>query len=137
MASTAQLLEDRVENLATPTPVLELLLTNPGPPGANRRFVPRMNVKFIVRDAENCCSYEGIDISFGGLMCTGGPITWPGNVMELDLILPGEHSSVRVLGKVVDMVTFKNRLGMRVQFEGTLSEQRRHIAAWMARKACL
>ena len=133
--ASARTLDDDLEPQATPIPILEVPLTNPGPRGANRRFVPRMNARFIVRNRDGGPSYEGVDISFGGLMCTGGPPTWPGNLMDLDLILPGEHSPVRLRGRVAELVPYRERIAMRVRFEGIAMSQRKRIALWMARRA--
>jgi len=133
--ASARNLDDNPTPQTTPTPVLETLLTNPGPRGANRRFVPRMSARFIVRNRDGGPSYEGVDISFGGLMATGGPPTWPGNILDLDLILPGEHSPVSVTGRVVELVTYRGRVAMRVRFESMDMPQRKHIAMWMARRA--
>jgi hypothetical protein len=132
--ASARNLED-LEQQETPTPILETPLTNPGPRGANRRFVPRMSARFIVRNRDGGPSYEGVDISFGGLMATGGPPTWPGNLLDLDLILPGEHSPVRVRGHVVELVNYRGRVAMRVRFDTIAMSQRKRIAMWMARRA--
>lgn len=134
MASTATILDYQEP---TPTPTLELPLLSPGPLGANRRFTPRLNTRFIVRPKDGGPSYEGVDISFGGLMCTGGDPTWPGNTMELDLILPGEHTALSVRGRVVELVSYRNRVAMRVRFDGISLADRKRIAAWMARRTQL
>jgi hypothetical protein len=130
--ASARPLEEFVE--PTPTPILEVPLTNPGPHGANRRFVPRMSARFIVRDRSGP-TYEGIDISFGGILATGGPPTWPGNLLDLDLILPGEHSPVRVQGRVAELVSYRQRVAMRVRFEEMTQADRKRIAMWMAHRA--
>lgn len=82
MASVARLLE--AESVFSPLSVLSLPIASPGPAGANRRFMPRMNARFLARSRDDGPTLEGIDISFGGMMCLSLEPTWPGNVVELD-----------------------------------------------------
>ena len=133
MASVARLLE--AETLSQPTPLLGLLLPSPGPAGANRRFMPRMSARFLARPRDGSPSLEGIDISFGGMMAVGVEPTWPGNELDLDLILPGEHKPLAVHGRIVELVSFRGAVAMRVRFEGISEASRKRIAMWMARRA--
>jgi hypothetical protein len=134
MASTVPTLENPAPE-PTPTPIFKLPLTSVGPRGANRRFVPRMNVYFTVRIRGERSSYEGVDISFGGLMCTGELPTWPGNLLDLDMILPGDHRTVHAQGRVVELVSYRNRIAMRIRFENIDAAARKRIANWMAHRA--
>ena len=133
MASAARLLE--AESLVQPTPVLALPLYSPGPTGTNRRYMPRMSARFLARPRDGAPSLEGIDISFGGMMCASVEPTWPGNVLDLDLILPGEHKPVAVVGRIVELVSYRGAVAMRVRFEGISEASRKRIALWMARRA--
>ena len=133
MASALQLLD--LTTQGEPAPVLALPAPSRGPTGANRRFMPRMSARFLVRSREDGATFEGIDISFGGMMCLSVEPTWPGNVLTLDVVLPGEHRPVSVEGRVVELVSFRGAVAMRIRFEGIRDGARRQIAAWMARRA--
>ena len=135
MASVARLLE--AESVFSPLSVLSLPIASPGPAGANRRFMPRMNARFLARSRDDGPTLEGIDISFGGMMCLSLEPTWPGNVVELDLILPGEPRPVPIQGRVVELVSFRGTVAMRVRFEGLCESAKKRIASWMARRAAV
>jgi hypothetical protein len=132
MASVARFLE--AESLPQPMSLLALPLASPGPTGANRRFMPRMSARFLARPRDGTPSLEGIDISFGGMMCASVEPTWPGNVLDLDLILPGDHKPVAVQGRIVELVSYRGAVAMRVRFEGISESSRKRIALWMARR---
>ena len=134
MASAALDLDTELAR-ARPTPLWELPLPSRGPVGVNRRFTPRLNARFLVRPSEGGPSYEGVDISFGGMMCVGGEPMWPGNQLRAELILPGEHKSLLVSGRVVELVSFRGQVAMRVRFEGLAQATRKRIVQWMARRA--
>ncbi len=132
MASTARVLDEPV---ATPTPVFELPLPEEGHGGGNRRFVPRVLYPFTVRLTEGDELMRGLDLSFGGLMCCGDTLVWPGNAVRLDLLLPGEEQPVAITGRVVDLVPHGGRTAMRVRFEDVSASRRKRIALWMAQQA--
>jgi hypothetical protein len=132
MASTAQRL-DSTE--ATPTPLLDLPIHEPQVPERERRVGPRVSSTFIVRPLDGTDSFDGVDISFGGLMCAGGEPVWPGNVLDIDLILPGERQPVPARARVVEIVAYRGRIAMRMRFEGMNAERRKRVAGWMARRA--
>lgn len=132
MASAARLVE--TESLEQPTPVLCLPRPGAGPTGSNRRFMPRMSARFLARPRDGGPTMEGIDISFGGMMCLAVEPTWPGNTIEVDLILPGEHKPVPVLGRIVELVSFRGGVAMRVRFEQMAQTGRKQIVLWMARR---
>jgi len=128
MASVALL---TTEDFATPTPVFELPMLTPGA-GINRRFLPRLMRTFRVCPTDGTPQFEGLDLSFGGLMCTGPELVWPGNTMEMDLLLPGEKNTVRITGRVADIVSHRGRTAMRVRFENASDTPRKRIAQWMS-----
>jgi hypothetical protein len=130
MASLALL---NTEDRATPTPVLDLPLPKPGA-GINRRFLPRLVRTFRVCLVDDAPQFEGLDLSFGGLMCAGQELIWPGNTVEMDLLLPGEKGPVRVSGRVAEIVSHRGRTAMRVRFENTSDAPRKRIALWMSRQ---
>ena len=132
MASAARSL-DHVDSI--PQNVLELPVRELGLPGPNRRFTPRVSTSFIVRPLDGGASYDGIDISFGGLMCTGGEPLWRGNLIDLDMILPGERQPVPVRARVVELISYRGSVGMRMRFESMTAARRKRIAQWMARRA--
>ena len=129
--ASAQLLD--CEDFATPTPVLELPIFEPAS-GINRRFLPRLMRSFHVTTPDGESRFEGLDISFGGLMCTGQELIWPGNECAMDVHLPGEKQPVRVTGRVADIVSCRGRAAMRVRFEGASECSRKRIAVWMSRQ---
>ena len=115
----------------TPTPVLGL----PAPAryrGANRRFLPRVRRAFRVRLADGEQVVDGVDISFGGMMCMAEEAVWPGNLIEADLWLGDDRRALRVVGRVVELVNNRGELAMRVRFEQVSAADRRRIAMWMA-----
>ncbi len=130
MASIAPL----IDRSPTPANVLELPLPTFGPNGKNRRFIPRVNARFIARTRDEGQSFTGVDLSFGGMMCTAAEPVWPGNVLELDVILPGEHRPLAVRGRVAELVAFRGKVAMRIRFEGLSLTERKRIASWMAHR---
>lgn len=132
MASTARNLETTE---ASPTNVLELPVHLSDLSGPNRRFIPRVSAAFIVRPLDGGPSFDGVDISFGGLMCAGPEPMWPGNIIDLDLILPSERQPVPVRVRVVELVSYRGRVAMRMRFESLTAARRKRIAMWMARRA--
>lgn len=117
----------------SPTPVFELPLADP-PGSVNRRFVPRVRHRFQVRLRDGDELYEGLDLSFGGLMCTGDELVWPGNTVAFDLLLPDEPKAVRLAGRVLDLVSHRGRTAMRIRFDDVSAARRKRIAIWMARQ---
>ncbi|MEE8408875.1 MAG: PilZ domain-containing protein [Myxococcota bacterium] len=132
MASTARNLE---LPQASPIGLLDLLIRDSDLTGPNRRFIPRVSTAFIVRPLDGGPSYDGVDISFGGLMCAGAEPLWPGNVVDFDLILPSERQPVSVRARVVELVSYRGRVAMRMRFESLTAARRKRIALWMARRA--
>ncbi len=128
MASFAPILRDE----ATPLGVLELPVRDE-PTVANRRSLPRVAGRFEVRLREDGTAMRGLDLSFGGLMCSAEVPMWPGNVVELDLVLAGETTPIAVSGRVAELVSHRGRIAMRVRFESMPQADRKRIAAWMAR----
>lgn len=119
-----------------PISIFSLPAQGQGPIAGNRRFTPRLSTSFIARTNDGAVDLEGLDISFQGLMCTGKQITWPGNMLDLALLLPGEPEAVVVKGQVVELVSFRGRVAMRVRFGN--DEKATHfqrIAGWMAKCA--
>jgi hypothetical protein len=127
MASMASILEET----DTPLSVLELPLRETSA-GANRRSLPRVAGRFAVR-ADDGTIYEGLDLSFGGLMCCGAELCWPGTRLEFDLVLGGERKPLRLGGRVAELVPSRGRIAMRLRFDAAQSVTRRCIAEWMER----
>ncbi len=128
MASLAQILEEE----ATPLSPLELPVKSSVPLG-ERRFLPRVAGRFEVHCSEGS-SFSGVDLSFGGLLCVGEEPLWPGNVLGFAISLPGE-ARLYVTGRVVELVSYRGRVGMRVRFVDIDTASQKRIAAWMARTA--
>lgn len=102
----------------------------------NRRFVPRMHRHFAVRCSREGLDFEGVDLSFGGLMCLGAELLWPGAVSLFELTLPGEPAALELEGSVLELVPYRRQVAMRVRFRldgDAAAKARRRIAAWMAR----
>ena len=78
---------------------------------------------------------RGIDLSFGGLMCMANEPIWPGNVTSLELRLSGLEKPMTFNARVVEIVTIKGLLSMRLRFEGASDTVRKNIAKWMSRNA--
>lgn len=116
----------------TPTPVLALPKRDPFV-GRNRRFLPRVSQRFDVRSDDVVC--EGIDLSFSGMMCRAEEVVWPGNEIDFELLLPDEPRPIPVRGRVVEVVSHRGELALRVAFEDMSARGRRQIALWMARAA--
>ena len=136
MASVLRWLEEpKAKSSSTPAEplsVCELPIKEPKA-GPNRRFLPRLATHFLVHARDGGESMRGLDISFGGLMCLTGEPVWPGNIIDVDLELPDEAQLVRVIGRVVELVTYKNQIAMRIRFERVTPKDRKRIASWMAR----
>lgn len=134
MASSVRVLEDELveefEGEATPQPVTELPLREPFD-GGNRRFVPRVRGTFTARSADGDL-LNGVDLSFGGMLCVSERPVWPGNRVELDLYLSGTDRAVPIAGRVVELVSYRGQIAMRIRFAGVEHASRRAIASWMA-----
>ncbi|MEO0459998.1 MAG: PilZ domain-containing protein [Myxococcota bacterium] len=131
MASSLRLLEEEeVQAEATPFAVTELPLT-PRYGGRNRRFTPRIASRFLARRRTGEV-FEGIDLSFGGMLCTATNPVWPGNTLSLELELAGVDSSILVEGRVVELVSYASKIAMRIRFDAVETAPRREIARWMA-----
>jgi len=88
-----------------------------------------------VQSVDQGLVYEGIDVSFGGLRCWCDLPVWPGNFVDLHLMLPEEPQPIPIRGKVVDLVPHRSRIAMRIQFEELSASWRKRIAIWMAKRA--
>lgn len=137
MASTIRVLEDElVEELdreSTPQPVTDLPLREPFD-GGNRRFVPRVSGGFRAR-TDSGDVFDGVDLSFGGMLCRAEEPVWPGNRLDLVLYLSGSTEVVPISGRVVELVSHRGEIAMRVRFTGVAQSSRRAIASWMAETA--
>ena len=60
---------------------------------------------------------------------------WPGNVTSLELRLSGLDKPMTFNARVVEIVTIKGQLSMRLRFEGASDTVRKNIAKWMSRNA--
>ena len=128
MSSATQLIQKE----KSPLGVLELP-PGPVPHNTNRRFVPRLRSPFSLKVVGEETHYYGIDISFGGLMASGEEPVWPGNVVELYLLLPGEKTKSKVSARVVELLNYRGQIAMRMRFENSSKALRRQIADWMGR----
>ncbi len=132
MSSAMQLLEEEEES--TPLTVLELP-PGPMPHNTNRRFMPRLRSPFSLKVVGEESHFYGIDISFGGLMASGQEPIWPGNVVDLYLLLPGEKAKTKISVRVVELLNYRGQIAMRMRFENPSKALRRKIADWMGRLA--
>jgi hypothetical protein len=114
----------------TPTSPLDLPLRE-RLPHVNRRSLPRINERFEVQVGDSV--YAGVDLSFGGLMCFGEVPVWPGNVMGMSVLLEGETKPMQLEGRVVELVSYRGRIGMRVRFGKIDPSIAKRFAKWMAR----
>jgi len=128
MASVVHCLDDD----KTPLSVLELPIHDI-PSLANRRSLPRVAGTFQVRLQDDGTLLRGLDLSFGGLMCASDAPVWPGNLVHFDLCLPGEARPLALTGRVVELVSHRGELAMRLRFEDASEAARKRIAAWMAK----
>ncbi|MEM6533398.1 MAG: PilZ domain-containing protein [Myxococcota bacterium] len=131
MASSVRVLEAEVEVESNATPVTELPLCDPYA-GQNRRFVPRVSGRFTARGPDGD-EFVGLDLSFGGMLCLSDEPVWPGNELEFKLSLEGK--SMAAVGRVVELVSYRGEIAMRVRFTDVNRATRRAIAAWMASAA--
>ena len=104
-------------------------------PVINRRILPRVKAPFSVYLQETGSEVRGIDLSFGGLMCTANEPIWPGNVTSLELRLSGHDKPMTFNARVVEIVHVKGQLAMRMRFEGATDNVRKTIAKWMSRNS--
>ena len=99
------------------TPLSPLALPIREPISAkNRRKQPRLKTRFLVRPSGSDHVFGGVDLSQGGLMCTGDDPLWPGNIVMLELTLPGDSHPLIVKGRVVDLVSYEKQIAMRIRF---------------------
>lgn len=118
---------------STPTPILELPVATPYTGQSNRRFMPRTRATFSAMvDGERLA---GMDISFGGCMVASPYPVWPGNTVDVALLLDGTSTPIEARGTVVDLVSIGSGFGMRIQFEALSNSRRKDIATWMAHQA--
>ncbi len=125
MASIVQFLEES----QSPLSMLELPRRE-HLPAANRRSLPRVRGSFRVRGQSEV--YTGVDLSFGGMMCLGEAPLWPGNTVALEVDLGDGAAPFSVKSRVVELVSYRGQVGMRVRFENLDVAAGRRIATWMA-----
>ena len=130
MSSLTQLVSEE----KSPLGVLELP-PGPVPHNTNRRFVPRLRSPFSLKVVGEETHYYGIDISFGGMMASGEEPVWPGNIVDLFLLLPGEKTKSKITVRVVELLNYRGQIAMRMRFENQSKAVRRKIADWMGRLA--
>ena len=122
------------ESTDRPIPVLELPdRTEAG--GRERRALPRTRASFHVRISGERTWLSGIDLSFGGLMCRCEEPVWPGNVVDLEVLLPDEAHPVPARARVVELVSQRGELAMRLRFEMLNRAHRTRLAMWVSRAA--
>jgi hypothetical protein len=131
--------EDSTLRDGSPIPVHELPRAHVYA-GSNRRFLPRVRGAFRARLVADGVTFAGVDLSAAGALCTGDVIVWPGNVIDLELLLEPESESefepagaVAVRARVVEMVSYRGRIAMRLRFEEIAARGRARIATWMIR----
>lgn len=130
MSSVTQLVQEE----KSPLSVLELP-PGPVPHTTNRRFIPRLRSPFSLKVVGEDTHYYGIDISFGGLLASGVEPVWPGNVVDLFLLLPGEKTKSKISARVVELLNYRGQIAMRMRFENPSKALRSKIADWMGRLA--
>jgi len=127
------LLPEEHPDTATPTPIFELPTSLPFF-GANRRFVPRLRARFsaVLSSGERLC---GVDISPGGMLCISETLVWPGNIVEAQIYLAEASEPVQARARVVEIVSYRGELAMRLRFDEVSAAGRDRIAGFMARRA--
>lgn len=120
----------------TPVPLLKLPARVPAPSvrTVNRRTLPRVQGRFEVQPTEGGPCFEGLDLSFAGLMCKGRTPYWPGNELDFELDLEGDGEPLAISGRVVELVSHGGAIAMRLRFSNLCSNDRERIAVWMARQ---
>ena len=68
-------------------PVAPLALPQQGERYSRGRAAPRCGRPFLVRSPGIASGLRGINLSTGGLMCHAEEPLWPGNVLELEILL--------------------------------------------------
>ena len=112
---------------------LEKLPPGPLPYNTNRRFVPRLRSPFSLKVVNKDIHLSGIDISFGGIMAASEKPIPPGTVLELQIVLPGESTTLAVRGRVVELISYRGKPAMRMRFDRPSQLLRQTIAGWMSR----
>ena len=119
----------------TPTPVLELPPLEKSGGGAERRLAPRSQTRFRARftvGGQQHGLLPGIDLSCGGMMCACDEPIWPGNIVEMEVLLPDSESPVPVRGRIVELVSQAGQIAMRVRFVALSQRVRRRLARWVS-----
>src|SRR5688572_24064451 len=117
---------------STPTSVFELPERDDTPSGRERRIAPRLEKSFLVRLADDGSELYGIDLSFGGLMCAAEEPVWPGNLLDLELVLAGDPQPIFARARVVELVGKGAAIAMRLRFEGMSAVTKKRVARWVA-----
>jgi hypothetical protein len=89
----------------------------------------------VVNAPELAACFEGIDISFRGMMVRAAEIVWPGNCIGVELVLPDESEPVSIEARVVDLVLHRGDLAMRMVFERPDAAAQRRIAWFLLRQS--
>jgi hypothetical protein len=116
---------------ATPAPIFDLP-EHESFSGRDRRAAPRALRPFAVRLLADGEVLAGLDLSFGGLSCVCTEPVWPGNAIDLELLLPGQSVSVVARARVVELVSKDDQIAMRLRFEGVTAPQKKRIARWVS-----
>ena len=98
---------------------------------SGRRFLPRRRAPFTVHYAEARQIWQGIDLSFQGMLCRpSASYTVIPEYLEIDLGGPTKTISVKVAS--IEQVVHRGSYALRVAFDDPNDDTRASIALWMA-----
>lgn len=115
-----------------PDPIRLLDWPRPASPRTSQttRLWPRATAAFSVR-VPGRVTWEGINLSCGGMLCRAPQPWWPGNEVDVELVLRGQPP-IEVHGRVIELLDYQGEIAMRVCFSPLAAEQCSLIRQWVA-----
>jgi len=113
----------------TPRSVLQLPVGKPFG-GAERRARLRRTAAFLGYPTSGEEPRRGLDLSTHGMLCVASQPLWPGNLVVLDLQLPGVVESLRVRGVVEELLPHGRDFAMRIRFDTVSDKGALMICRW-------
>lgn len=108
-----------------PLSPLDLPLHTPRP-RENRRHAQRTKAHFTVMAKGEKETWEGINLSQGGMLCAASTPLWPGATVEVTVVMR-ERRPVKVQAQVLELVAHDHLVAMRLQFQNVTVDQRRAL----------
>lgn len=105
------------------------------PENQERRQIPRIDTTIRVELLDGSGWLVAHDLGLGGMQVTTSTPRWPGTMMRVRFLLPGEEKAVRATCRVVDLTEAPRGVGLALQFLSLASEARQALRRYLGRRS--